>query len=240
GDREPQRQVLDGGFVTQGLLDDVVPGDRALADEVELPGPGQQGEHRLVYDVDRGLVPGADHQQQGVAQLVVGEPGAVALVVAGRDQQGRHVVAGVGALLGDELVQTLVQQRRVGLRLGRVQGGVEDTVDLGPEVVAAVLRYAHQVADHRDGKRIGQLLTQVHGAVGRQRGETVDDGVHQFLHRRPQGGYSAGAEGRRDQPAQLAVLRTVRGEHVLHRDPQGQRPGADGLFEAGPVRAGVL
>src|SRR5690606_32860307 len=88
GDREPQRQVLDGGFVTQGLLDDVVPGDRALADEVELPGPGQQGEHRLVYDVDRGLVPGADHQQQGVAQLVVGEPGAVALVVAGRDQQG--------------------------------------------------------------------------------------------------------------------------------------------------------
>nr|BBJ47503.1 hypothetical protein SAVMC3_01320 [Streptomyces avermitilis] len=78
--------MLDRGLVAQSLLDHVLPGAAALPDVGELARVGQQGGDGLVDDVDGGLVPGADHQQECVTQLGVAEGGAVFLV-AGGDQQ---------------------------------------------------------------------------------------------------------------------------------------------------------
>lgn len=95
--------------MAQGLLDDVAPVGPAGVYVGELVRVGEERGDRLVDDVDGGLVTGADHEEEGVAQFGVRQPSPVALVVAGRDEQARHVVAGLGPLDGDELVEGAVE-----------------------------------------------------------------------------------------------------------------------------------
>jgi hypothetical protein len=122
-------QVFHRRFEAQGLLDHVVPAGASLADVGQLVGVGEQSGDGLVDGIAGGLVSGTDQHQEGVAQFRVGEAVVVALLVAGGDQEGGHVVGGRDAFPLDQLVEPLVG--RVGVRGGLVgaEGGGEDAVD---------------------------------------------------------------------------------------------------------------
>src|SRR6185437_16437086 len=90
--------VADGRGVPQRLLDRVVPARPPLADVGELGGVGQQRGGGVVDEADRGLVSRCDDQEQRVGQFPRGQGVAAVLAVAGRDEGGRDVVGGAGAL----------------------------------------------------------------------------------------------------------------------------------------------
>ncbi len=240
GQGEAHRQVFHGRLVAQGLLDDVVPAAAAGADVAELFGVGEQAGHRLVDDVDRRLVPGTDHQEQRVGQFGVGQRGAVALVVAGGDEERGHVVAGRGALGGDEPAEHFVGPNRVRGGLFGGQGRVEDPVHHGTELTALLVGEAHEAADDRDGQRVGEPFAQVCHRTGREGGELVQEAGDDGLDRAAEQGDTARAERGGHHPPEPAVVGPVRGEHVVHGHPEGERPRLNGLFELRPVRVGVL
>jgi hypothetical protein len=107
----PQRQAGHRRLDAQRLLDDVLPAGPPGADVGELAGVGEQQMDGVVDEVDGGLVPGADHQHEGVQQFLLAQPGGV-LVVAGGDQRRGEVVARGTPFERDEFteygVETLV------------------------------------------------------------------------------------------------------------------------------------
>ncbi|BDT92300.1 hypothetical protein IFM12275_22760 [Nocardia sputorum] len=70
---EAQREVRHRRLVAQRLLDQIRPGRAPLGHLGALILVGQQREDGLIEQVHRGLVPGADHQQQRVDQFLLGQ-----------------------------------------------------------------------------------------------------------------------------------------------------------------------
>ncbi len=220
-DGEAQRQVGDRRRPAQRLLDHRVPGDLPSQHPPEVVGMGEQGVHGVADQVDRGLVPGRDQQQQGVAQLGLAERVAAVTDV---DQLGGQVVALVLALVGDQRGQHRGDLRGRGLRLLRGGGGVHDGLhDLG-HLLPHVRGNAEQLADHPHRQRVGVEGAQVDGLTGRLRGHRVQQLGDDLLDDRLHGLAATRGEAGCDQLAQPAVLVAVRAQHVGHADP-GEDPG---------------
>ena len=113
--------------------------------------------------VARGLAPGGEQQAEEHVELVVGETGRIDVVEARVHDDREHVVAGVGALLGDQRAPYASMSKVGASRSVAVPGAeVEPGLDGGEEIVAIVLGHAEQDADH------------LHGQLGRDLDEEVD------------------------------------------------------------------
>ncbi len=182
----------DRRFEAEGLFGGVGPCGVARAEVRTLFGVGQQEADGLIDDVDGGLVAGAEHQHDGAQQFGLGQTVSVAFAVADADQVRDQILAGFGALGGDELGDDLEQGAVVGVRLHDGEGGVEDAVDDCPEAVQPVGWQAHEVADDSDGHRVGEMLAQVGGLAGGPGLQRVEDAVDSALHEGAESGDAAG------------------------------------------------
>ncbi|WP_434085598.1 hypothetical protein [Nocardia sputorum] len=141
-----------------------------------------------------------------------------------RDQQAGHVVPGRLPPVGDEFTEDPVHLHIVRLRLLRPERRVEDAVDAGAQTGVQVFRNAHQRADDLNRQRVGEAFPEVHRFPRRRRREFGQEVRGDLLdHRAHRLGAAVGERGR-DEFAQSAMVRAVRGEHVVHRDPRQQRP----------------
>ncbi len=95
------------------------------------------------------------------------------------------------------------------------------------------------MADHRDRKWVGKTFTQVDDLFG-QGFDVVEKGRDDILDNAGEVVDAAGGQRRADQTAQPPVVGTVRREHVLHADPQCQRPALYDVLEVRPVCTAVL
>jgi hypothetical protein len=71
---EPERQLGDRRLHPEGLLDDLLPGQLAALDQLELIGVGEHGEGGVGDEVGRGLRTRPQHQVHGAGHLRVVEP----------------------------------------------------------------------------------------------------------------------------------------------------------------------
>ncbi|MDH6706422.1 hypothetical protein P3T27_003145 [Kitasatospora sp. MAA19] len=151
------------------------------------------GEERLDGagdEVDRGLVPGAEQQEELVAGLLLG----ASRLPSGAD--GCHVAGEVGPgvasfelqQFGQHHVDLRPRDRHLLGRRRRRQQGVHRPADLRPHVGG----YAEEVADHRHGEREREGPADVHGLAGGEFTERADQGGGRRLDPGPQRGHPAG------------------------------------------------
>jgi len=152
GGRQPQ-DLLDGG--ADAAL-------RISRECVEVLGMGEQHEDAEIDSVDGGLVPGEQQAGGERGQVGVGEGGVGDL--AG-DEVGDDVLARLDTLGRGELRHVPGE-----LHLGHARvvpaAHPADPVRQAREVPAVGVGHAEQLADHGDREREGQVLVQVHDAVG--------------------------------------------------------------------------
>ncbi|WP_369690728.1 hypothetical protein [Nocardia crassostreae] len=184
---------------------------------------------------------GADDQQQGVDQLLLGQGRAVVLVAV-RDEHAGHVVAGGLPAVHHQFAQDALHLQIIGLSLLGREGGVENAVDTGAQARVQRFGHPHQFGDDRDRQWVAVHFAQVDRLAGRGLREPVEQIGGNGLHLRPHGLGPARGEGGPHQLAQPGVVAAVGGEHIVHR-----HPGVEGPIlahrtgnEGGPVLAGVL
>lgn len=203
---------------TQRFLHQIRPGNPALDHVGALPRAGQQREDSLVEQVDRRLVPSVDDQHQRVDEFLLGQLRAVVLV-AGGDQHAGDVIARFLPPVCHEFTDESIHFEVVGLGLLGRERAVEEPVDTFVHSGAQVVRHAHQLGDDLDRDRVCESLTQVDHYTPRGRRQLVQQVVGDRLDPRTQRGGATVSERRRNQFPQAAMVRTVRGEHVVRRHP---------------------
>ncbi len=226
-----ERELSDRRVVPQRLLDHGRPRHRAVQHRPQLLGVGEQGAHRVGDQVERGLVSGDQHQQQGADEFRLAEP---VVLRAGGDEVGGEVVTGFGPLGGDHRGEQ--REQRLLRGGGGPGGGGAGDQDVGQFVQFVLLlgRQAEQFADHLHRQRVGEVLAQVERAV--QLADPVEQGGGPGLDGGLQGGHPARGEGLGDESAQPPVVLAVDGDHAGDGDEVDQRPalGQPALPELGP------
>ncbi len=228
-------------FEAQRLLEGVLPGRPPGADQFELVGVGEEAVHGVVDEVDGRLETRGEQQDQVVHQLLFAE----AAFVAGGDEGRRQVVGRVLALVLEERGERAVQLDPVGLGVlqgdRRVEEAVDDAVE-GPARTVLAGRYAEEFAHHLVRHRRRERRPQVDDFALRDPLQLVQRPVDDLLDAREQRIDAPLGEGGGHRLAQPAVVGAVGGDHVAHRDPDRERPGAgDVPVDPGrPVLEGVL
>ncbi len=205
-------------------LRDGVRGALGLAGQ-QLPLLGMAGEHpQRVGELRlRGVDAADEHVQDQVAQLRVVE--AVVAVARG-DQRRQQVVAGLGALLGDQLVEVRVELLARALDLVAVAGqgrAVELELD-PPRPVGEPLGVAGRRADHGGDRHRRVGLRERCDRVALAARHLVEQPGDELAHHRPPAVGRLRGEGRVDQVAQAAMVVAVDVEDVAS-DLLAQRPG---------------
>src|SRR6185312_13274596 len=97
---------LDRRLKAQQLLDPGHDQLRSAAQLLELVGVPQQGQHAVRDQVDRGLMPGEEHEQRVVDDRLLGQAPLRAVVV---DHSREHARSGLLAVLVDQVGQELLE-----------------------------------------------------------------------------------------------------------------------------------
>ena len=207
----------------------------------EVKGPGQPGGRRLM--------PGEQQREQLVADLAIGEGGAV--LIAGQEQAGEDVVAlrevRVGAAAGDLGVDDLVDGALALLEPLR-RGALSPPAHHGVEhqhAAGARQRLHHRPQPARELVLVGAWgVTEdraqddpqgerLHGLEQRERradGPAVDLGVGAGAHRVDVGEHPLAVKGGQQQPAVAQMLGAVEQQHrALADDRAQQRVGLAGM-----------
>jgi hypothetical protein len=184
----------------------------------------QQRQRAVGDQVDGRLVAGHQQQHAHRQQLPLAE---LAALVLGGDQRREQVTGRMGAALGDQLTQVAVQrQPRLQRPLQRVGGHqrvqqVDQRPRPGPEPVPVGLRHAEQLADHRDGQGVGEVLGHVHRA---RAGDPFQQFRHDHLDPRSQPLHRPRRERLADQRSQPRVVGRVDEQHRGGGLLPGQQP----------------
>ncbi|MGX1508410.1 UNVERIFIED_CONTAM: hypothetical protein RKD43_007119 [Streptomyces graminofaciens] len=234
----------------QGLGDHVGPVGAARAQVFELGGPGEQGGDRVADQVAGGLLAGADHQVQGRDQFLFAQPFPA---VAGGDQRGGQVGAGLGAPAGDQRGQQFGHPvLGPGHLVGRYRGA-QGGVDRRAQGLPVGSFDTEQFTDHPHRQQFRERRPQIHhpltaigtstgGGGGGGGGHLVQQGGGDPFDPRRQ--FPAAARGERagHQPPQPGVFLPVGEQHRGGRHPVVQRPlrRDPPLDERRPVPARVL
>ena len=200
--------------VAQELLDRGVDQFRIGAQPLELAGVLEQRVHAIGQQAGGGLVAAEQDQHAGADQLVLGQP---PFVVGGRDHPADHVVARLGAALGDRLAEERRHRMRAALhafvaRRLPARGADEGPHVVGPhlDLVEALARDAEHVEDHPGGHEGGDLRGEVDLVAPRHALEhLVDHAADRRAHR--------GHELRVDDPVEQAAQPRVLGRVAKHQ-----------------------
>ena len=215
--RRPAPRALHGTVEAQELLDARLDQRRIGLEHPELVRVLEEGEEPVADQVDRGLVPGDEEEHAGGDQLTLAE--LVALFL-GRDEAGEQIRLRILPARGDEGAEIVgegkagVPAARDDIGVGGQDARVEAPRDVGGPVLEHVLIRggdAQHLADHPDGKRVGEVLDHVHGAGAL---DPVEEAVHDLLDVRAHHLDDPRREGAAHERAQTRVVRWILEQHV--------------------------
>jgi hypothetical protein len=202
------------------FLDERGRGNGAGADAFHVLGSVKHDLQTIAEQVGGGLEARDEEQRHVVQQFRVSEP-AVGLI-ADRQQVAEQVAAGIGTSLGSQVgeIREQLDCRGIDARQGFEVVHLKDPGQVPgqrPETRAINVWYPDQLADHRHGQEVSEILHELDGGpVGAAVGHRVKQVVRHRLDRRTHAHDAPGGESLREQAPDPRVPRGVEVQDPVH------------------------